>query len=340
VLESGKTGRKGTRVIWATAVCAVLAASWVASWVAAQQNPRGTKPRVEHKKFESGETRRVFFDDVFEVLVGSRPRQLDRPVASSAPSAPGIPPGDSASRPPAELASTGDRGWPALITATTIEDEIKAIKQMVDRDVTNPSEFRGRGYRECRRHFSIAAMLFGIITEYDDQVRWKTTAAAARDVFSRSAANAKVGSTQVFNEARQRKVDLEDILNGSTITGSREQEAENDWGRIVDRGPLMMRLEMAFDGQLQPLTATASEARSHRDRLIHEAEMTAAMAVVLVGAGMPDSDDSTYEEFAGDLKQGAIDLVKGVKENDYEEIRRSVGVIGQSCSNCHEYYRG
>jgi hypothetical protein len=328
----------GTR--WWVVGCAVGVVGLASSWVIAQQRQVNSKPRVAHKKFDTGETRRIFFDDVFEVLVGSRPAQLDRPSPSTASAASGAPRASSSSVAGSSADPAGDRKWSALISAATIEDEIKAIKQLVDREVTNPSEFRGRGYRECRQHFSIAAMLFGIVHEYDGEVRWKRTAAAARDLFSRSAANAKVGSPQVFNEARQRKLDLEDIVGGSVIRGGREPAEENPWGSLVDRGPLMMRLETAFDRRIQEGTASASEARSGRERLIHEAELVALIAAILVQEGMPDGDDVTYREYADEMQRGAAELIRGVRENDYEAIRGSVGVIGQSCSNCHEYYRG
>lgn len=318
----------------------------LAGWHAVDaQSNRPPKPRVEPRSFDPQETNRVFFPDVFSVLIGSRPAQL---APSQTPTAPSAPAGAIASRPesppapgsPATDVSSSGSGWEELISATTIEDEIKAIKQSVDRDVTNPGEFRGRGYRECRQHFSIAAMLFGIITEYDGEVRWKNTATAARDVFARSAANAKVGSVQVYNEARLRKDDLDEILNGGTIAGPRESSTDVTWGSLLDRSPLMMRLETAWDGQIQPLTANASEMASHRDKLIHEAELMAAMAQILVGEGMVDGDDSTYAEYADEMRDGARQIIQGARANDYDRVREGVGTIRQSCSNCHESYRG
>jgi hypothetical protein len=309
------------------------------------QSPRSEKPRVEHRSFDPQETNRIFFSDVFSVLIGSRPAQL---TPSRDPATPSNAGSSIASRPrpraPSDTSSPdvprSGSGWEELISATTIEDEIKAIKQLVDRDVTNPGEFRGRGYRECRQHFSIASMLFGIITEYEGDVRWKNTAAAARDVFARSAANAKVGSVQVYNEARVRKEDLDEILNGGTIAGPREPSTDVTWGTLLDRSPLMMRLETALDGQIQPLTASASEVARHRDKLIHEAELMAAMAQVLVGEGMVDGDDSTYAEYADEMRAGSRQLIQGVRNNDYDQVRQGVGTISQSCSNCHESYRG
>jgi hypothetical protein len=314
-------------------------------WVGAQSSGPA-KPRVEHRAFDSRETSRIFFDDVFSVLVGSRPPQLDTPITRSAPEAvaesgvPSVPRASPLSIAPQGTSELASEGWDRLISAVTIENEIKAIKQLVDRDVTNPGEFRGRGYRECRRHFSIAAMLFGVITEYEGEVRWKNTASAARDVFARAAANAKVGSVQVYNEARMRKEDLDEILNGGTIPGLRDTPADVTWGSLLDRGPLMMRLETAFEERIQPQTSSVQEASNHHESLIHEAELMAAMATVLVGEGMIDGDDSTYAEYAEEMRQGARELIGGIREDDFERVRQSVGRIGQSCSNCHESYRG
>src|SRR5262249_46646232 len=82
-------------------------------------------------------------------------------------------------------------GWAAVISGTALEDEVKAQKLMADANVTTPSDFAGNGYKNARRDFMVAAMVFGIIAEYDGDVRWKKEAPTERDLFARTAANAK-----------------------------------------------------------------------------------------------------------------------------------------------------
>lgn len=305
------------------------------------QAPRSRTTRVRPKEFSRDEVERVFFDDVFEVLVGERPTLRGSAAGSTAATGTGPNPSSApaSSDAPAETAPSG-AGWSQVISATTIEDEIKLLKRLVDQSVTTPGEFKGRGYLECRQHFSIAAMLFGIIQEYDGEVRWKESAAQARDVFARSAANAKVGTTPVFNEAKLRKTDLEDLINGARLVASKPPPAENDWANIADRGPLMRRLEQALDGNIKQFVSNEHEFVSNSEKLIHEAEIVAAISVVLTQAGMEDGDDETHAEYARQMQSAAQGVVEGIKKNDYDFSRKNVGAIDQACSVCHESYRG
>src|SRR5205823_10891788 len=106
-------------------------------------------------------------------------------------------------------------GWSGLISAATIEDAIKSLKQQVDKEVTTLSDFKGKGHKLARRDYSLLAMLFGIAAEYEGDVRWKKDAAVARDAFARSAANFKVATDQAFNEAKARKEELTELVSGS-----------------------------------------------------------------------------------------------------------------------------
>jgi hypothetical protein len=308
-----------------------------AVWAA--KNGQQAKPRVKPKKFTPEETARVFFDDVFAVVVGSRP-DLNRPASSGPATVAG---NDSEPSTVAENSASPSNvvdssGWSQVISAATIESEIKSLKLLLDQDVTTPGDFKGRGYKACRTHFSVAAMLFAVINEYGGEVRWKADAATARDLFARSAANAKVGTTQVFNEARQRKTDLDDLLNGNS-PADRASDPQNNWPTICDRQPLMQRLDAAFEGQLRKHSASKSEFAANKERIVHEAEIIAMIAEVLNKDGMEDFGDETYMDFAKDLKDQARAAVEGVREDDYEKVRAAVGNLDQTCNACHDSYR-
>src|SRR5690606_11712664 len=126
-----------------------------------------------------------------------------------------------------------------IVSATTVEDMVKGHKLQVDQNVTTPTDFAGKGYKVASRDFSILAMLFAIAGEYDCDVRWKKDAPAARDVFARTAANAKVGTPQVYQEAKLRKEELADLLNGSSPYGGKESEVAAPWKDVCGRSPLM-----------------------------------------------------------------------------------------------------
>src|SRR4029450_13371139 len=160
-----------------------------------------------------------------EGLVGERPGNLSQAAAVAGGGNSAVP-GSSGSSGASGVVGSG---WAALISGTTIEDEIKSLKLQVDQNVTTPSDFAGKGYKLARRDFSVLAMLFGIAGEYEGDVRWKNDAPAARAVLGRPANNSKVGTQQVWAEAKQRKEELTDLLGGSSPYSGKTAEAKAAW---------------------------------------------------------------------------------------------------------------
>ncbi len=278
----------------------------------------------------------TFFEDVFtEGVIGERPNLTN--VAKSSGSGGGPPAGAEAG---GEAPTGGVFAWSKLISASTLEDEVKHSKLILEQEVGTPSQFAGSGYPAARKQMSVLAMMFGIIGEYDGDVRWKKDGPAARDVFGRTAANCKVGTIQVFNEAKQRKIDLEDLLNGSGLKGRTvESEAKANWKQVTDRAPLMQRLEICQQQKMQPWIGSKGEFADHSEELYHEAQLVAAFSEILLKEGMEDADDADYANFAKRMRQAALDVVDAVKTNNYDKARAAVGEIDKSCTECHQDYR-
>lgn len=301
-------------------VCPVL-------FVLGQGKP--TPKRVKFPEFkDESRIKTIFFSKALDKLLGIR--QINT-VPMGGGNADGGGP-----EPTAGGGMTGN--WAALISAPTIEDEVKAIKLAVDNGVDKPSQFSGGGYQNARYQFSVAAAMFGIIAEFDGDVRWKSQSLGIRDVFSRTAGNCKVGSTQAYNEAKLRKADLQDLLGGATVAAKANAEDFN-WSRVADRAPLMQRLEVAVDERLSPMTSSADEFESNKETILHEAEIVAAISHILTRPQMEDGDDEDYAGYANKMKSGALDLLDAIKLNDSDRAASAVGVMTQSCTECHELYR-
>jgi hypothetical protein len=300
-------------------VCPVL-------FVLGQSKPKPTRVKFPEFKNE-GRIKTIFFSKVSEKLVGPRKINIVQTVD-----------GDT----DGGVLKTANGGmtekWAELISAPTIEDEVKAIKLAVDTGVDKPSQFSGGGYQNARYQFSVAAAMFGIIAEFDGDVRWKSQSVGIRDVFARTAGNCKVGSPQAYNEAKLRKTDLQDLLSGATVDANANADDFN-WSRIVDRAPLMQRLEVAVDERLSPMTSSADEFESNKETILHEAEIVAAMSHIFTRPQMEDGDDEDYAGYANNMKSGALDLLGAIKLNDPSRAASAVGVITQSCTECHELYR-
>jgi hypothetical protein len=299
--------------------------------------------RAKLPEFTPADTRGLFFDNVFEQgLQGPRPANLGQAPAVATTGGAGSNTPASTPATAGSESSSGNAGlyaWSKIISATTIEDEIKALKLATDQTVTTPTKFAGGDYRTVRRDFSVLAMLFAIVAEYDGEVRWKDSAPPARDLFARTAANAKVGTSQVYNEAKQRRDQLADLLNGAKIEGQ-ASEPKATWPQVSDRSPLMQKLELAFQQKVLPWSSNPSAFKDNKSELKQQAEIIAAVAEVLKQEGMEDTGDPDYEGHCDKMKAAALEIVQAIQDGNQEAAGKAAGQIGQACSQCHESYRG
>jgi len=288
--------------------------------------------RVQPPKMKSSD---VFYADAFkEALVGERPADLGKvAAAATAGGAASAATGGSSS------VAAGGGGWSGLISAGTIEDQIKGLKQQVDKDVTTLSDFKGKGHKLARRDYSLLAMLFGIMSEYEGEVRWKKDSAAARDAFGRSAANFKVATDAAFNEAKARKQELTELVGGSTPFAGKSGDAKANWAQVAGRAPLMQYLEMVWEPRLKPAISDKGQFTANSDKVLRDAEMFAAVAEVLSKEGMEDADAAEYKAFCAKLRDGAKQIISAVKQKDFNEASKAGATIGKACTECHESYR-
>jgi len=81
-------------------------------------------------------------------------------------------------------------GWADVISADALESEIKSSINLVGRHVSSKSQWN-KGHRKVRVIYTVLALSFGVIAQYDGEVRFKKEAATLRDLLARSAANSK-----------------------------------------------------------------------------------------------------------------------------------------------------
>lgn len=298
-----------------------------------QEKPRDPITRAKRPKFEK--TEGVFFNNLFEeALVGERPKNLgsaNQPKIVKNGEAPNS--GDNSSVP-----SGGSYPWSKLIAAGTIEDEVKSIKMNLDKTITTPTKFASGDSKIARVDYSVLAMLFAIVSEYDGEVKWKKYAGGARDAFAKCAANASTSTEQAYQQAKQRKQDLADMLNGGSVSFANSDEA-NDWSKICDRTPLMLRMKVAYFNVIKPGTANAGEFKSNKEAIAREAALIATIGEVLTRNGMEDGDDESYASHAKTMTKGALDILEAIKLDSVDQASKAAGVIDQACDKCHEDWK-
>ena len=183
------------------------------------------------------------------------------------------------------------------------------------------------------------AMLFGIAGEYDGEVRWKKDSPAARDVFARTAANSKVGTSQVFQEAKLRKAELQDLIGGASPFQGKDAEAKAVWSSVCSRTPLMQHLERIYEPQLKPLLSDKGQFMGNLDKVTHDAEIIAAIGAVLAKDGMEDADADEYKAFCARLQKAGKEIVEAAKIKNFDAASSAGTAIGKTCTECHEGYR-
>jgi len=270
----------------------------------------------------------AFFDDAFSTLDGPRPDFSSVPQ----PTAPGQPAG------PAADGASGGFAWSKLIAGETLVDEIKDRAGGLAEGIATPASFKGGGYRECRTELTSIATMFGVIADYDGDVRWKAEAAAARDLFARAGFNCKAGSDQTYNEAKARSEDMAAMIQGSRLDRPGESEGDVVWSDVAARSPLMVRLEMA-EKKLAEVISSSSAFRSEPEVVLHEAEIVAVLTQVLQLPELDDFDDETYRDYAAAMGEAAQALRAAALEGRYDEATAALGRLKQSCDTCHGDYR-
>ena len=286
----------------------------------------------------SKDVKDLFSKDARDKLVGERPA-LGPGVGKKKPmiAASGASPTSSGT--PETGSDEGGFAWSKLIAPETLEDEIKAHKALVEESVSTPGPFKGGSNREARVQFSTLAVMFAIIGEYDGRVRWQDNAPAIRELFAQAGFSCKVGTDQSYEQSKLRKQDLTDLIAGGSLANLKEAEKAANWEKVSNRPPLMKRMELSYDKRLKPWLSSKDSFEENNEKILHEAQILAAISEVIQREGFEYWDDETYLEYAKAMRDGAVEISEAVKTNSYDKANTASGNISKACSECHEGYR-
>ena len=319
---------------------AIMAAIIGQQWLFADGPQNSGKKRVLPPKWDQ-RTLDKFFTDARGALEGERPNFGDGASVATAkapnggapnPANPGA--ADSSALPSGEFA------WSKLISADSLTDEIKSYQTLLKDDVKSLSQFKAEGFKRARQDFSVLAVEFAVIGEYDGEVRWKSQALAARDLFAQAGANCKANTDQVFGGARARAEDLAALVRGETLPSpSAAPETKTQWATLTLRPFLMRRLELAQEKRLAVWTSNPAEFSKNVDAIYRESQMIAVIAEVIQREGFDFVDASDYKGFAHDLQKHALEIADAAKAKNGDAARTAAGSLVKACSNCHGAYK-
>ncbi|MCA9191506.1 MAG: cytochrome c [Planctomycetales bacterium] len=284
-------------------------------------------PRVEAPKFDQDKFRDIFYDDIRGQLTGPLPTRETTTQQT-----------EKRDLDTETIPSNTDDSWRRLISPESIEDLVKGAKLKLDKCVTNPAAFASGGFVEARKEFSLLAVLFAVIETYPEDVRWKNSASIARELMARVAANTKVGSSQVFQEAKQRLLDLADLLNGTALDG--RVRSDLDLSQLIDRVPLMTLLEVSQKEGLDTLATSDSDFDENREIIKRNSELISVLGRIALAEEMPDAADEDYRQLAESMIAASSRIAKAATQGGLaSEGRAALSDLSKSCLNCHDSYR-
>ncbi|HEY1601317.1 MAG TPA: cytochrome c [Pirellulales bacterium] len=321
-----------------TILLTVLVVTFVApcNMTVAQQplnRPKGSRPAAKlapPPKWERA-VLETFFTDARERLgTGPAPGEATPQAADDAtPSAPSL-------KVPSTVPS-GSR-WSPLVSSTTLENEVKAQVQPLATAVQTPTGFKGGAYKAAREELTLLGVLFGVIGQYDGEVRWQKDANSLRDLFGRAGSNCKVGTDNSFNEAKLRSQDLSELVRGGTLE-ARDAKEDFQWPEVANRPPLMKRMERSLRERLGPWTGSKGEFTKHRDAILHEAELLAVLARVIKTEGYEYADDATYREYVDQLERQCQEIIEATKNGELPKAQSAASQMNKTCDACHGDFR-
>ncbi len=263
----------------------------------------------------------AFFEDARQHLVGERPKyQAEQPA--TLPSA-------------EETTDATKQKWSELIDAETLTAEIKRLHNQLATTLKKSSRFQGGGNLICQRDLGLLAVLFGVIDQFDTEVRWQRSAKLMQQRCLQAGKNCKAASTQSYAAAKEMHAVLGELLRGQAPADQATGEQE-----LTDQTLLMQSMELVIKERLKPALSNKREFRKRSELAYEQAQLLAVLAEVIQKEGYDYADDDTYLDLARQLRKAAQDLTQAARDKNYEAARAAAGRVGQSCSTCHEDYRG
>lgn len=294
-----------------------------------KETPRTVK-RVKRPNVEDSDSKGIYFDNIFrDGFVGDPPNASELANKTK---------GGINNSTDGNTGSASGANWSRLITRESIEDEVKLIQRKLQPITRSPSGFNSK-LADARQQFSMLSTLFGIVHEYDKDVRWKKYAVAAQQGFAEVAEKSRTASRPTFELARRRTEDLAELIRGGTIEIPENAAGKIKWPKVASRRALMVQLEQQLQAVLKPSISSEQEFKDRRDDTLRQANIVAAIANVLVQNGMDEADDDGYVAFAKVMESAATDLTDAINNNEFEPASAAVNRIEQSCTDCHAEWR-
>ena len=233
-------------------------------------------------------------------------------------------------KPPTETTTApeagGEDSWATLITAATIDEEVKSIRNFLNENVHSVGTFNSSMLMIPPKAAALGAVAV-IVMEHPESVPWKDDAKYVRDL-------AKKMNSSVLQRGAKDQKRIEELYDAVDATLSRskpaglEEPPESDSFAEVAEMRLLMT-EAGTEGALGEKKAMVA----------HEASMMAVMAKIVSMPAYGYGDDAKFTGYANEVLKASQDIKIAAESGDFAGYESAMTRVSTTCSNCHSDYK-
>ena len=226
--------------------------------------------------------------------------------------------------------------WSEVISAEFLEAEIKAQATIAENATRIAGPFKAKEYKTAQSAFSMLSIMFGVLAQYDEEIRWKENATGMRDELAKAAAACKTGDQ--YQAAKVQATSVGDLVRGIKIDVPAGQGTPA-WSSLAEINAIMQRMELSQQKRMRPALASEADFKAEKEMIMHEASIMAVLAEVIQDKGFDAADNDDYQGWARSMKVAAIEIVTACKQDAHANATSNAAALGKACNDCHEGYR-
>ncbi len=232
------------------------------------------------------------------------------------------------------VGGTGE--WSRLIAPSILENEIKGLVTQAKLSTRASGRFKSRGYKKTRREFSMLAVYFEIVNQFDADIRWRDEAQAISYQTAQVAQSLKEGTDATFNKAADHTEKLSNLLNATKLN-LRAPSNSSPWADLAGLSLIMQRMEQASASKLELWLGSESEFAANQEDVLHEAQILAVLGKVIQDASY--LDDADYRKLAQTLTDESAKMAQAAEQGAFGNAKQAFAAVSKSCATCHDSYR-
>ncbi|MGE3315130.1 MAG: hypothetical protein AB7O26_08425 [Planctomycetaceae bacterium] len=228
-------------------------------------------------------------------------------------------------------------GWKQLVSVETLDAEVKTIRNNLAAALQSVGKYNAK-YKDVQVLGSTLAAIGEIAAEHPDAVRWKRNALHVREIGSSIESSADKTGGDAYRATKASYDALTGLLDGNSAAGLEEPPARGGFSEFADRGGLMKRIESGFRW-LKKEISSESSLQANSAKVVHEAEILAALGRAIEGNDYASADEADYAAHAKAFIEAAVEMSKAGSASQLPALIDARDRVQKKCDECHSAYR-